>query len=89
VLCTPGLLSRLAGRFVIVWVGAATNLTPALLFSPGGDGRILGPAFLSLSGGDATARSQAAALALAAVLANLTAVAVAYGAGVEPDEKDL
>ena len=48
---------------------AATNLTPALLFSIGSERKTLGPAILELAGGDAAARSQAAALALAAVLA--------------------
>jgi ABC-type Fe3+ transport system permease subunit len=88
----PGILWRLAGRFAIVWVVAATNLTPALLFSAQDEGQTLGPAFLALAGGDAAARSQAAALALLSVLANLAAFALACGMGAVPcraSERDL
>ena len=48
----PSFLTRVAGRFVVVWVVAATNVTPALLFSAGVEGKTLGPAFLTLAGGD-------------------------------------
>ena len=77
----PGFLSRTAGRFAVVWAVAATNVNPALLFSARGEGKTLGPALLELAGGDATARSQAAALALMAALANLAAIGAAYGTG--------
>ncbi len=86
-LCQPGFLARLAGRFAILWVIAATNLTPALLFSAG-EGT-LGPAFLALAGGDGPARTLAAALALVAVLGNLAAFAAAYATGAVPSERDL
>ena len=85
----PGRLGRLAGRFGLVCAFAATNLTPSLLFSLGTDRKTLGPAFLELAGGDALARSQAAVLALAAVLVNLAAIAAARGARALPLEGDL
>ncbi len=88
-LCQPGFLTRLAGRFLILWVIAATNLTPALLFSAGDEARTLGPAFLALAGGDGPARTPAAALTLLAVLGNLAAFAVVYVAGAVPSERDL
>ncbi len=73
----------LAGAF------AATNLTPALLFAVGSDRKTLGPAFLDLAGGDALARSQAAALALAAVLVNLAAITVACTTQATPADTEL
>jgi iron(III) transport system permease protein len=75
---------RLLGQFAILWAFAATNVTPALLFSNGGERRIIGPAILDLAGGDALSRSRAAALALSAILVNLAAIAVARGAAVVP-----
>jgi hypothetical protein len=62
-------------RFALIWALAATNITPALLFAAGSDRKTLGPAFLNLASGDSLERSQAAALAVAAILANLTAIA--------------
>ena len=86
-LCRPGFLTRLAGRFLILWVIAATNLTPAVLFST--DEGTLGPAFLALAGGDGSARTLAAALAIVAVLGNLAAFAMACAMGAIPSERDL
>ncbi len=68
---------------------AGTNLTPALLYSFGGDRKTLGPAILELAGGDAIARSEAAALALAAVVANLAAIAAAHRSGMLPAGRNL
>ena len=76
-LARPGRLVAAAGRFAVVWVIAATNLSPALILSTGSARKTLGPAVLDLCSGDAVARSQAAALAVFAVFANLAAVAVA------------
>jgi ABC-type Fe3+ transport system permease subunit len=84
----PGLLSKMAGRSAVVWAVAVTNVNPALLFSAGGEGKTLGPALLELAGGDARARSQAAALALLAVLVNVAAIAVAYRADVSVGERE-
>ena len=88
-LCGPGFLTRLAGRYAMLWVVAATNVTPALLFSAGDKGRTLGPEFLALAGGDGRARTLAAALGLVAVLGSLAAFAVAYATGAVPSERDL
>jgi iron(III) transport system permease protein len=68
---------RWVGRFVLVWVLAATNLTPSLLFVPWSDSRTVAPAALVLAGGDAESRSQAAALALGVVAANIGALGLA------------
>ena len=76
---------RMLGRFALFWAFAATNVAPALLFSTGGEGKIIGPAILDLAGGDALSRSQAAALALTAIVVNLAAIAVArYRGGTLP-----
>ena len=88
-LCGPGFLTRLTGRLAILWVIAATNLAPALLFSAGEEARTLGPGFLALAGGDGPARTLAAALALVAVLGNVAAFAVAYATGAVASERDL
>jgi ABC-type Fe3+ transport system permease subunit len=80
---------RLLGRFALLSSFAATNLTPALLFSPGADGKTMGPAILDLAGGDALSRSQAAILALTALVVNLTAIAVANTAEVAPVGREL
>jgi ABC-type Fe3+ transport system permease subunit len=72
------------GRFGLFWAFAATNLAPALLFSTGGEGQIIGPAILDLAGGDALSRSRAAALALTAIVVNLAAIAAARGTAVAP-----
>jgi iron(III) transport system permease protein len=82
----PGLL---LGRFVLVWALAATNLTPALLFSNHTERKTLGPAVLDLAGGDGVARSQAAALAVAAIVAMLAAVAAAHTTRALPGGRDL
>jgi ABC-type Fe3+ transport system permease subunit len=84
-----GQLSRLMGKFLIIWAVAATNVAPALLFSAGSARKTLGPAIVELAGGDATARSTAAAIALLAVLVNLAAIAAAYGTSALPSDGDL
>jgi len=85
----PGRLRRMLGRFVLIGTLAATNLTPALLFSFAVDRKTLGPALLELAGGDAVARSQAAALALTALFANLAAIAAAHWTRALPLARDL
>jgi ABC-type Fe3+ transport system permease subunit len=80
----PGHAARTMGRFVVVWVIAATNLNPALVFSIGSDRNTLGPAILELASGDAAARSQAAVLALWAGFASIAAIAIAYWAPALP-----
>jgi ABC-type Fe3+ transport system permease subunit len=85
----PGLFPRAMGRFVVISLAAATNLTPALILSIGSDRKPLGPAILDLAAGDAAARSRAAALALAAVLASLAAVAAAHATRAMPSARDL
>ena len=74
---------------MVISLAAATNLTPALIFSIGSDRKPLGPAILDLAAGDAAARSRAAALALAAVLASLAAVAAAQATRSLPSARDL
>jgi hypothetical protein len=85
----PWRLGLLLGRFVLVAAFAATNLTPALLFSTGTDRPTLGPAFLDLAGGEALAQSQASALALAGIFVNLAAIAVAKGTRALPFDSHL
>jgi hypothetical protein len=65
------------GRFILIWVLAATNVSPALLFTPWTDGRTVAPGVLDLANGPGDARSQAAALALCAIAANVAALAFA------------
>jgi hypothetical protein len=66
---------RWLGWFVMVWGYAATNLAPALLFTPWMDGRTLLPAILALADTPDEGRLQAAALGLCALGVNLTALA--------------
>jgi hypothetical protein len=80
---------RLLGRFALFWAFAATNVSPALLFSTGIDGKTIGPAILDLAGGDAESRFRAAVLAVSAVLVNLTALGIALGVGVAPRAGDM
>ena len=65
------------GRFILIWVLAATNVSPALLFTPWIDGRTVAPGVLDLANGPGDARSQAAALALCVIAANVAALAFA------------
>jgi ABC-type Fe3+ transport system permease subunit len=69
--------ARWIGRFLLVACFAATGLTPALLFTPWMDGRTIAPAIVILVDGPDGARLQAAALALTALAANLTALIAA------------
>ena len=73
----PPQRGRWLGLFILIWVLAATNLSPALLFTPWIDGRTVAPGVLELADGPGDARSQAAALALCVIAANVAALAVA------------
>jgi ABC-type Fe3+ transport system permease subunit len=75
---------RWLGTFALIWAFAATNLTPALLFATGTEGKTIGPAILDLAGGDALSRSRAAVLALLAIVVNLAGISTAYGTGPAP-----
>jgi hypothetical protein len=68
---------RWFGGFVVFWVLAATNLTPALLFAPWTDGRIAAAGVVVLAAGAGDERAQAAALALCVIVVNVGAFAVA------------
>ncbi len=87
-LANPGAFSRWIEAFVLVWAAAATNVTPAVLFSPDGEGKTLGPAIIELASGDPAARSQAALLALAAGCTNLAAIALAFAIRALPPDRD-
>ena len=87
-LANPGAVSRWIEAFVLVWAAAATNVTPAVLFSPDGDAKTLGPAIVELASGDPAARSQAALLALAAGCTNLAAIALAFATRALHHERD-
>ncbi len=87
-LANPGAFSRWIEAFVLVWAAAATNVTPAVLFSPDGDGKTLGPAIIELAIGDPAARSQAAVLALTAGCTNLAAIALAFAIRALPPDRD-
>jgi hypothetical protein len=76
-LATPQKARRDSGRFVLVAGLAATNLTPALLFTPWMDGRTLAPAIVIWASGPDDARLAAAGLALVAVAVNLAALGAA------------
>jgi hypothetical protein len=65
------------GLFILIWVLAATNLSPALLFTPWSDGRTAAPGIVDLANGGGDARARAASLALCVVAVNLAAVVVA------------
>jgi ABC-type Fe3+ transport system permease subunit len=69
----PWRLTRGFGRFVLAAGLAATSLTPALLFTPWGDGRTAAPAILALADGPDDARLQAAALAIGVLAVQLAA----------------
>jgi hypothetical protein len=73
----PRRLTLWIGRFVLAASLAATNLTPALLFTPWSDGQTVAPAILALVDGPDDARFQAAALALLAIAGLLIALPVA------------
>ena len=88
-LSAPGRHGRWLGRFVLVWVLAATNLTPSLLFAPWTDGRTVAPGVVVLAGGDGEALSQAAALALGVVAVNLGAFALGRLTSALPGSEDL
>ena len=76
-LSTPGQRRRWLGLFVLTCTLAATNLSPALLFTPWTDGRTIAPGILTLANGPGDAPTQAAALALCVVTVNLATLAVA------------
>jgi hypothetical protein len=72
-----GWRNRWLGRFVLVWALGATNLVPSLLFEPWSDWRTVSPGVVILAGGDAAARATAGALAVGALVVNVSAVVVA------------
>jgi iron(III) transport system permease protein len=80
----PSLAVIWFGRFVFVWTMAATNLTPALLASPGTDGPTLAPGVLVLADGGLSARALAACAALGILALQLAALAFAWICGSLP-----
>jgi hypothetical protein len=68
---------RWLGLFILLWAFAATNVSPALLFTPWTDGRTVGPGILELATGTGDSQAQAAALALCVVPINILALAFA------------
>jgi hypothetical protein len=72
----------------LAWTLAATNLTPALLASPGTDGPTVAPGFLILADGPPSARSLAAGLALAILVLDVGALTVAWACGALPRLED-
>jgi iron(III) transport system permease protein len=76
-LSIPRQRRRWLGRLILIWALAATNLTPALLFTPWTDGRTVAPGVLVLADGPPEARAQAAALALCIFAVNVAALALA------------
>jgi iron(III) transport system permease protein len=88
-LAAPGLLGSALGRFVLAWALAATNLTPALLYSTGIEPRTLAPAVLTLAEGPGGERALAAALALAILVIELAAFAVAWACGALPRQSEI
>ncbi len=61
----------------MIWALAATNLSPALLFTPWSDGLTVASGVLDLANGAGDAPAQAAALALCVIAVNLAALVVA------------
>jgi len=88
-LSAPGLVVIWLGRFALAWSLAATNLTPALLASPGTDGPTVAPGVLILADGHPNARSLAAVLALGILALNVAALAVAWACGALPRPEDF
>ncbi len=80
----PSLVVIWFGRFALAWSLAATNLTPALLASPGTDGPTVAPGMLILADGHPSARSLAAGLALGILALNVAALTVAWACGALP-----
>ncbi len=80
----PNLALIWFGRCLAAWALAATNLTPALLASPGTDGPTLAPGFLILAEGLRDARSLAAGLALLILALHVAALAMAWACGALP-----
>ena len=69
---------------MLVWAVAATNVNPAVLFSPDSEVKTLGPAIVQLAGGDAQRGLRRLCLALAAGCTNLAAIAIAYATRAVP-----
>jgi hypothetical protein len=88
-LAAPDVVTIWFGRLLLAWALAATNLTPALLASPGTDGLTVGPGFLILADGQADARALAAGLALGIFTLDLIALAVASACRALPRIKDF
>jgi iron(III) transport system permease protein len=67
------------GSAFLIFVLAATNLTPALVLCPTADVRTLGPTVLVLAGASDRSIAQASALALVAIGASLVALSLKRG----------
>jgi len=87
-LSAPGFIVVWFGRFALAWSLAATNLTPALLASPGTDGPTVAPGVLILADGHPNARSLAAGLALGILALDVAALTVAWACGALPRSGD-
>jgi iron(III) transport system permease protein len=84
----PSVAVTWLGRLILTWALAATNLTPALLASPGTDGPTLGPGLLILADGRPGARSIAATVALCILALDLAAFGLARACGALPRLED-
>jgi iron(III) transport system permease protein len=74
------------GRRMIVWATlAATSTSPALLLAPTGDGRTLGAGVIVLADQAGDSRSQAAALALLGIAANVMVLGWACAGSGRPE----
>jgi hypothetical protein len=79
---------RWLGAVVSTTALAATNVVPALLFTPWMDGRTVGPALILLADGDSPCRVQAAALAVFAIVGNVAGLCASRVAPAPPPEWD-
>jgi iron(III) transport system permease protein len=87
-LSAPSLIVIWFGRFALAWSLAATNLTPALLASPGTDGPTVAPGLLILADGHPNARSLAAVVGLGILALDVAALTVAWACGALPRPGD-
>jgi ABC-type Fe3+ transport system permease subunit len=87
-LLTEHPVRRWAGRFILAWALAATNLAPALLFGPWADSVAVAPAVVALADGPGDARSTAAILALGASALLIAALGAARATGAIKDLRE-
>jgi len=80
----PSVVAIWIGRLALAWSLAATNLTPALLASPGTDGPTVAPGVVFLADGPPEARGLAADLALGILVLDVAALTVAWACGALP-----